>query len=86
MNSYRRCQIIKSDEVFVKEQIMQFLYASLVPFHYRFASLLFMLVPRSAVASIVLKIMRQIFVFFEAGALNENGWSPPLRVIHFPYL
>lgn len=31
MNSYRRCQIIKSDEVFVKERIMQFLYASLVP-------------------------------------------------------
>ena len=51
--------------MFVKEQIMQFLYASLVPFHYRFASFLFMPVPpRSAVASIVLKITRQIFVFF----------------------
>ena len=77
---------------------MQFLYASLVPFHYRFASFLFMPVPpRSAVASIVLKITRQIFVFFvelrslewgrDRGRGRRAEPSPPRStLIHFPYL
>lgn len=66
MNSYRRCQIIKSDEVFVKERIMQFLYASLVPFHYRFASLLFIPVPRfSCCLDRVKNYATNFSIFFE---------------------
>lgn len=84
MNSYRRCQIIKSDEVFVKERIMQFLYASLVPFHYRFASLLFIPVPRfSCCLDRVKNYATNFSIFFEIvpPPLDQRGrgW-PPVRV------
>lgn len=82
INSYRRCRIIKSAEVFVKERIIQFLYASLVPCHYRFASLPFVPVPppRSTVRLDRVKNYATNFYIFKNhrqrgvyGALNEKA-------------